>query len=111
MINMLINMLTWADVDNKFSNFFLNCLQKIAELFNKVLFLIPDDPGLLNEIDVSKIVEYKETIHYFVPLGLIISVLVLSVSIFLTIEIGMLIYKILLKIGEKVASAWTSFIP
>lgn len=108
---MLINMLTWADVDNKFSNFFLNCLQKIAELFNKVLFLLPDDPGLLNEIDVSKLSEYKETIHYFVPLGLIISVLVLSVSIFLTIEIGMLIYKILLKIGEKVASAWTSFIP
>lgn len=108
---MLINLLTWADVDNKFSNFYLNCLQKIAELFNKVLFLLPDDPGLLNDIDTSKFIEYKEIIHYFVPFTLIISVLLLSVSIFLTIEIGMLIYKILLKIGEKVSSAWTSFIP
>ena len=109
---MLINLLiTWADVDNKFSNFYLNCLNKIAELFNKVLFLLPDDPGLLSDIDTSKFNEYKEIIHYFVPFKLIISVLLLSVSIFLTIEIGMLIYKILLKIGEKVASAWTSFIP
>lgn len=98
---MLINMLTWADVDNKFSNFFLNCLQKIAELFNKVLFLLPDDPGLLNEIDVSKLVEYKETIHYFVPLGLIISVLVLSVSIFLTIEMECLYIRYCLKSVKK----------
>ena len=108
MIN-FYNALTFADIDNKFSNFFLEVINRIASGFNNLLGLLPDDPGFLSEIDVSKIVEYLEIIHYFVPLHFISVCLGLSVYLFLTIEIGMLIYSIILKIAAKVADSWALF--
>lgn len=106
MINLAIS---FSEFENGFSNVILWCLNKIGDLFSKILVFLPDDPNLFNKLNLSAIQKYIDFIHYFIPLNFIGSILFLSVDIFLTIEIGFLIYKLLLKAADKVFSSWSMF--
>lgn len=106
MINLAIS---FEQFENGFSHVLLWLLNKIGDLFSRVLIFLPDDPHLFNNLNFSEIQKYIDFIHYFLPLNFITSVIFLSVDIFLTIEIGFLIYKLLLKAADKALSSWSLF--
>lgn len=106
MINLAIS---FDQFENGFSHVLLWLLNKIADLFSRVLIFLPDDPQLFNKLDFSEIQKYIDFVHYFLPLNFITSIIFLSVDIFLTIEIGFLIYKLLLKAADKALSSWSLF--
>lgn len=106
MINLAIS---FEQFENGFSHVLLWCLNKIGDLFSRVLIFLPDDPQLFKNLDFSEIQKYIDFVHYFLPLNFITSVIFLSVDIFFTIEIGFLIYKLLLKAADKALSSWSLF--
>lgn len=101
--------ISFDDFSNGFSSVLLWILNKIADLLSGILGLLPDDPLMFSSVNFSAISKYIDFIHYFVPFNFIISVLFLSVDIFLTIEIALLIYKLLLKAADKALSSWSMF--
>lgn len=100
---------TMDDIENKFSQVLLWLLNKIADLLNNVFGLLPDDPHFFHQLDFSTLNKFLEFIHYFIPFHFFISVIYLSVSLFLTIEIAFLIYKILIKAADKILASWSIF--
>lgn len=101
--------LSYYDFENAFSSVLLWCLNKIADLLNQVLGLLPDDPHFLQQLDFSSIQKYINFIHYFIPLKFIFLTIYTSVLLFLSIEIAFLIYKILAKAADKILSSWEMF--
>ena len=106
MINLAIS---FEQFENGFSHVLLWCLNKIGDLFSRVLIFLPADHQLFKNLNFSEIQKYIDFVHYFLPLNFITSVIFLSVDIFFTIEIGFLIYKLLLKAADKALSSWSMF--
>ena len=78
MINLAIS---FEQFENGFSHVLLWLLNKIGDLFSRVLIFLPDDPHLFNNLNFSEIQKYIDFVHYFLPLNFITSVIFLSVEI------------------------------